>query len=95
MQDIAGAIMFAPGDENLLPVQRITPFAKRFRTRAQHAQITACLRFREAHRAGPIARDQRRQPARRLIRRGVMAEQINSTRRQQRAQHEGRIRRHA
>ena len=95
MQDIAGAIMFTPGDENLLPVQGITPIAKGFRTRAQHAQITAGLRFGQAHRAGPIARDQRRQPARRLIRRGVMPQQINRPRRQQRAEHEGRISRHA
>jgi len=45
MQDIAGAIMLAPGDENLLPVQGITPIAERLGTRAQHTQITAGLRF--------------------------------------------------
>ena len=95
MQDIAGAIMFAPGDENLLPVQRIAPIAEGFSARAQHAQITAGLRFGQAHRAGPIAGDQGRQPARRLIRACVMAQKIDRTRRQQRAEHEGGIRRHA
>ena len=59
MQDVVDEIMFTGGDENLGPADPIAAVGGGFSLRLEQAEVGAALRLGQAHRAGPLAGDER------------------------------------
>ena len=91
MDDVLGAIVFAVGDENLLPEEAIAAVGLGFGARAHGAEVGAGLRLGQVHGAAPGAGDQLRQVL--LLEFGGGGEQqgVGGAEAQQRQQREGEV----
>ncbi len=91
VNDIAGQVVFAVGDEDLLTLDPVAAIHGRHRSRAHRRQVRPGLRLSEVHRARPFSGDQPRQVGALLHLRAAQLERVYRPAGQHRAQREGHI----
>ncbi len=91
VDDVVGGVVVAPGDEDLLAVQRIRPVAVRRGRGGQGAEVRSRTRLGQHHGPGPFAADQFRQIDVLLRRRAVGLQRLDRGQRQHWAQAEGHV----
>ena len=84
VNDVFGHVMVARGDEDLLAGQLVAAIGLRFGFGAQHAEVGAAVRLRQAHRPGPLARGHLRQVQVLLFLRRVLQQALVGADRQSR-----------